>query len=130
MNTQNKLFCTFTKLDEIDKLVETIKNKYIVLYNKIFILYIKTNDEYVLTYNIDTGNISNIPQNTIFLHRKKETNSLYSINALNQLIKSLNNGVLNHTYPINWHEYKNCILITQHGELKKLDTKVYKIINK
>jgi hypothetical protein len=50
-------------------------------------LHIKSNDEYVCTYNVDQPNINNIPENTILVHRKKETNTLYTINALNELIK-------------------------------------------
>ena len=98
------------------------------MYNKMFALYIKSNDEYVLTYNVDQGNISEIPKNTILVHRKKETNTLYTINALNELIKSLNGGVVDTKFPIDWQHYRNCILLTQHNELKQLNTKIYKII--
>jgi hypothetical protein len=31
------------------------------------------------------NNVSEIPENTILVHRKKETNTLYTINALNEL---------------------------------------------
>lgn len=129
MNVQNKLFCTFTKIDEIEELVESIHGKYEIIHKKIFALHIKNSHEYVLTYNIELGNITEIPSNTILVHRKKETNSLYSINALNELIKSLNGGVLDFKFVIDWNNYRNCILLTQQGELKKLDTKIYKIIN-
>jgi hypothetical protein len=93
-----------------------------------FALYIKSNDEYVLTYNVDQGNISEIPDNTILVHRKKDTNTLYTINALNELIKSLNGGVVDTKFPIDWQHYRNCILLTQHNELKQLNTKIHKII--
>ena len=93
-----------------------------------FALYIKSNDEYVLTYNVDQGNVSEIPKNTILVHRKKETNTLYTINALNELIKSLNGGVVDTKFPIDWQHYRNCILLTQHNELKQLNTKIHKII--
>tara|TARA_B100001093_G_scaffold237161_2_gene227287 strand:+ start:5134 stop:5592 length:459 start_codon:yes stop_codon:yes gene_type:complete len=124
----NKLFCTFTNLSELDGLVETLSSKYSIMYNKIFALYIKSSDEYVLTYNVDQGNVSEIPDNTILVHRKKETNTLYTINALNELIKSLNGGVVDTKFPINWKHYRNCILLTQHNELKQLNTKIHKII--
>jgi hypothetical protein len=67
-------------------------------------------------------------ENTILLHRKKESNTLYTINALNDLIKSLNGGTLDTSYIIDWNDYKNCILLTHSGDLRKLDTKIYKII--
>lgn len=125
----NRLFCTFTQLDDMDTLIHEVSNKYDILYNKMFALQIKSNNEYVITYNVDQGNISSIPENTILVHRKKETNTLYTINALNTLIKSLNNGVVDTKFPINWQHYKNCILLTQHNELKQLNTKIYKIID-
>lgn len=125
----NRLFCTFTQLDDLDTLIYEVSNSYDILYKKIFVLQVKSNEEYVITYNVDQGNISSIPENTILVHRKKETNTLYTINALNTLIKSLNNGIVDTKFPIDWQHYRNCILLTQHNELKQLNTKIYKIIN-
>lgn len=125
----NRLFCTFTQLDDLDTLIYEVSNSYDILYKKIFVLQVKSNEEYVITYNVDQGNISSIPKNTILVHRKKETNTLYTINALNTLIKSLNEGIVDTKFPIDWQHYRNCILLTQHNELKQLNTKIYKIIN-
>ena len=124
----NKLFCTFTTLEDIDDLVYSIQSKYTVMYNKIFVLEVKNNNEYVLTYNIEMANIASIPENTILVHRKKESNTLYTINALNELIKSLNGGVVDTRFQIDWQHYKNTILLTQQNELKQLRTKIYEII--
>ena len=124
----NRLFCSFTTLDGIDPLVESITNSYTIMYNKMFVLYIKSTDEYVVTYNVEQGNVSNIPDNTILVHRKKESNTLYTINALNELIKKLNGGVVNPKFVIDWQHYKNCMLLTNHNELKQLNTKIYKIV--
>ena len=98
------------------------------MYNKIFILEVKDNNEYVLTYNIEMSNIANIPENTILVHRKKESNTLYTINALNELIKKLNGGVVDTRFQIDWQHYKNTILLTQQNELKQLKTKIHEII--
>ncbi len=124
----NRLFATFTTLDELDGLLENITSQYDILYRKIFVLYIKSNDEYVCTYNVEQGNVNSIPQNTILVHRKKESNTLYTINALNELIKKLNGGVVDTKFPINWQHYRNTVLLTQHNELKQLKTKIYKIL--
>ena len=124
----NKLFCTFTTLEGIDGLIKELTSRYSIMYNKMFVLYIKSNDEYVVTYNVDQGNVQDIPENTILVHRKKDTNTLYTINALNELIKSLNGGVVDTKFPIDWQHYKNCVLLTQHNELKQLNTKIHKII--
>jgi hypothetical protein len=124
----NRLFCTFTTLDKLDTLIKELSSKYIIMYNKMFALQVKSNSEYVVTYNVDQGNINDIPENTILVHRKKESNTLYTINALNELIKKLNNGVVDTKFPINWQHYRNCILLTQHNEIKQLNTKIHKII--
>lgn len=127
-DVNNKLFCTFVPLNEVDSFIKEITSEYTILYNKIFILHIKSNDEYVCTYNVDQPNINNIPENTILVHRKKETNTLYTINALNELIKSLNEGIVDTAFRINWQHYKNTILLTQQGDLKLLRTKIYDIV--
>lgn len=124
----NKLLCTFVSEDMIDDMIDSIANAYSIMYNKMFVLFIKSTGEYVITYNIDQGNVGRIPQNTIMVHRKKEFNVLYSVNALNELIKKLNGGVVDIKFPINWQHYKNCILLTNQGELKQLNTKIYKIV--
>jgi len=124
----NKLFCTFTDLGGLDALLAEIQDKYTIIYNKLFVLEIIGKDEYVVTYNVDQGNVHSIPENTILVHRKKESNTLYTINALNELIKKLNGGVVDTKYQVNWQHYNNCILLTQHNELNQLNTKIYKII--
>jgi hypothetical protein len=124
----NKLFCTFTRLEDVDSLVSDITGLYNVMYNKLFVLQIKNSDEYVVTYNIDQGNITSIPENTILVHRKKESNTLYTINALNELIKQLNNGIVDIKYKVEWNHYKNSILLTQHNDFKQLQTKIFKVI--
>jgi len=124
-----RLFATFTTLSELDGLIEDVKTTYTIQYNKIFALQITESDEYVLTYNVDGGNVNTIPENTILLHRKKESNTLYTINALNELIKKLNGGVVDVNYKVDWNHYRNCILLTQHNSLKQLNTKIHRIID-
>lgn len=124
----NKLFCTFTTLEDLDDLVNDLTNRYEIMYNKMFVLHVKSNDEYVITYNVEQANVASIPANTILVHRKKDTNTLYTINALNELIKSLNGGVVDPRYRIEWQHYKNTILLTQQNELKQLKTKIHTII--
>ena len=129
MALTNKLFCTFVEEQQIDGFIEDIKNYYTIAYNKIFVLYVKSNNEYVCTYNIMETEIDEIPYNTILVHRKKESNTLYTINALNALIRQLNNGVLDTRFIVNWADYKNCILLNTGPELRRLDTAIYKIID-
>jgi len=128
IDLNNKLFCTFTSLENLDRLVEDLQSQYTIMYNKMFVLHIKSNNEYVVTYNVDQGNVSSIPENTILVHRKKDSNTLYTINALNELIKGLNGGIVDSRYRVNWQHYRNTILLTQQNELKELKTKIHKII--
>ena len=124
----NKLFCTFSTEETLDDVLTSIKEKYRIVYNKIFVLYSKSQNEYICTYNVDFGNVSTFLENTILVHRKKETNTLYTINALNTLIKELNNGQLDNSYKVNWTDYRNCILLTKGPELKRINTKLFNII--
>lgn len=125
----NKLFCTFTTREGLDSLISDITSQYGIMYNKMFVLEIKDSEELVVTYNVDQGNINAIPANTILVHRKKESNTLYTINALNELIKSLNDGVVDRRYRVEWMHYRNTILLTQQSDLKQLKTKIFKIID-
>lgn len=124
----NKLFCTFSTEEELNPTLDLIKEKYKIIYNKIFVLYSKSQNEYIMTYNVDFGNISNFLPNTILVHRKKESNTLYTINALNTLIKELNGGVLDTSYRVNWQDFRNCILLTKGSELKRINTKLFNIV--
>ena len=127
----NRLYCTFATLDDFEEVINHIKLSYVILFNKIFVLESLDGETIMLTYNVDMNNSSSesMVDNTILVHRKKQTNTLYTINALNELIKSLNNGVLDKTYTINWENYKNCILLIQAEGFNRIDTKIKEIIN-
>lgn len=128
IDVNNKLFCTFVDEEFIDEQIRNISSSYDIMYNKMFVLFIKSTGEYVITYNVEQGNVNGIPENTILVHRKKDTNTLYTINALNTLIKSLNGGVVDPKFRVDWQHYRNCILLTQQNELRQLNTKVHNII--
>jgi len=80
------------------------------------------------TYNVEASTDITILDNTISLHRKKNTNTLYTINALNRLIESVNNGVLDTSFQVDWENYRNCMLLTNDTGLKRVDTEVHEII--
>jgi len=124
----NKLFCTFATEDTLDGVLAEVQDRYKIIYNKIFVLYAKSQDEYICTYNVDFGNVGTFLDNTILVHRKKESNTLYTINALNTLIKELNDGQLDNSFRVNWGDYKNCVLLTKGPELKRVNTKLHRII--
>ena len=128
MKTQ--LLCTFTKTKMLTKTVDKIINVYDILYNKIFILNNeKDKSELMCTYNIESSqNIQTLPD-TISLHRKKQTNTLYTINALNECIKTVNNGILDTSFQLNWENYRNSILVTNDDGLRRIDTSIKEVIH-
>ena len=127
----NRLYCTFTNIDDLEMVTNTIQSSYVILFDKIFVLESLEDDKIMLTYNVDMNNSARdtMIDNTILVHRKKQTNTLYTINALNELIKSLNNGVIDKSFAVNWNDYKNCILLIQAEGFNRIDTKIKEIIN-
>jgi hypothetical protein len=117
---------------ELDHIVEKVTSSYKLVFNKIYILEnTQDSNQVVLTYNITKMDANNIvpPPSTISVHRKKQTNTIYTINAINKLIEQKNNGVLDKSYRIDWEELKNCVLVTAYGKLKVVNTKLLKIID-
>ena len=77
---------------------------------------------------------SNIVKNTISLHRKKDINSLYTLNALNEVIRSQNNGELDEKISVDWEDYKNTVLVTYKEDdgtnvLRKINTRLISVVN-
>lgn len=129
MKTQ--LLCTFTTKEELQNTLQQIREIYHIVYNYIYILQNKSSlDELFITYNIDTAFQPSTPlENTILIHRKKESNTLYTINALNELVKEENGGVLNSNFVIDWPKFKNSIILTNATGTKKIQTRVFEVIS-
>ena len=123
-----RLLCTFTTEDNLQSVINDISTNYDILNGKIFILQLSENPELACTYNIESGNLSNLLDNTISIHRRKENNVLYTINGLNYLIKSLNNNILDKGFKINWENYSNSALLVTDGELVIHQLQIYKIV--
>ena len=127
----NRLYCTFTTLNDYEEVTNTIQSSYVILFNKLFVLESLDGEKIMLTYNVDMNNsaVNSMMDNTILVHRKKQTNTLYTINALNEVIKSLNGGVLDKSFTVDWNDYRNCILLIQTEGFNRIDTKIKTIIN-
>ena len=123
-----RLLCTFTTEDNLQSVINDISTNYDILNGKIFILQLSENTELACTYNIESGNLSNLLDNTISIHRRKENNVLYTINGLNYLIKSLNNNILDKEYKVNWDDYSNSALLVTDGQLVIHQLQIYKIV--
>lgn len=128
MKTQ--LLCTFTTREELQNTLQSIRETYHIVYNYIYVLQNKGNlDELFITYNIDTQYKPEYPlRDTILVHRKKQSNTLYTINALNELVKEENGGVLDKSFTIDWEKFKNSIIVTNTEGTKKISTRIYEVI--
>ena len=130
MKTQ--LLCTFTNKDSLDEIIENIANTYTIAFGKIYVLQNENNiNELICTYNVDIGDgiDYNKVKGTISLHRKKHSNTLYTINALNEVISNLNNGVVDSKFIVPWENFKNTLLVTNSDGLNRIDTRIFKIHN-
>ena len=129
MKTQ--LLCTFVKRNRFKEIMGIIIACNDIVFDKIYVFQ-NENDysQLICTYNVeyDEDFMQGIPD-TISLHRKKDTNTLYTINALNDLIRELNDGKLDKTFPIEWKNYRNSLLLTGEDGLNKIPTRIYTIVN-
>lgn len=128
MKTQ--LLCTFTSKEELQNTLQTIRETYHIVYNYIYVLQNKSNlEELFITYNIDTEYKPTYPlKDTILVHRKKQSNTLYTINALNELVKEENGGVLDKSFSVDWDKFKNSIIVTNTEGTKKISTRIFEVI--
>ena len=129
MKTQ--LLCTFTKRNIFNQTIDIIIRCNEIVFDKIYVF--QNENEYnqlICTYNVeyDEDFVEGVPD-TISLHRKKNTNTLYTINALNDLIRELNGGKLDKSFPIEWVNYRNSLLLTNEEGLNKIPTRIYTIVD-
>jgi hypothetical protein len=122
--------CTFTTKEKLQDQLQQIRETYHIVYNYIYVLQNKSDlDELFVTYNIDTAYKPEKPlTDTILVHRKKQSNTLYTINALNELIKEENGGTLDKSFTVDWDKFKNSIIVTNVDGTKKINTRVFDII--
>ena len=134
---ETQLLCTFCKSDELIDICQQISKKYQVVSNKIFILenikeaediYSDDEQQLILTYNVTNADLSDVLNSTISVHRKKQTNTIYTINALNKLIMEKNNRILDKRFRVDWEELENMVLVTAYCKLKRIPTQVKQIL--
>lgn len=124
-----QLVCLFTVEQDLDHTIIMIEKTYDLVYKKIFILSIEGSEELICSFNINKATIiKRMLPGAMIVHRRKETNTLFTVNSLNVLVKQENNGILDTSYVIDWSKYSNQFLIASNNELRQLKTKVYQII--
>ena len=131
MNEKRQLLCTFADINSFKTAIEEIR-KFYTVYNNRFFVFSNMNvpKEVFITYNIvsEGREFPKFP-NTISIHRKKQTNTLYTLNAMNQIIKDENNGVFDKTFSVNWESYNNSLIITGTPLIKVLPIKILEVVN-
>jgi hypothetical protein len=127
MKTQ--LLCTFTNKDNLTDVLREIRETYNVC-NLIYVFSNKKDrEEIFITYNVENlDSEQGMLENTISVHRKKESNTIYTINALNQMVKDQNGGVLDKTFILDWQKYKNSIVLTNLSGLRVIPISIFDII--
>ena len=131
MEMKTQLLCTFTDKVGYKEVIETIKNNFQIAFNYIYVLQNKElPNELYITYNIVSEDITNkINLKTILVHRKKHSNTLYTINALNNVIMEATGGQLDNKFEVDWEKFRNCILVTNTEGVKKIYTRVFDVID-
>lgn len=128
MNTQ--LLCLFTTVLELNESYDFIVNSYVITNPNIFVLESKVRpEELFITFNVEKGSAPiESKWKTILVHRKKQTNTIYTINALNEVVKSFTGGQTDNSFVIDWEQFHSCILTTANSGYKKIPTKIHKQI--
>ena len=126
MRTQ--LLCTFAHRSDINIVTEYIQTNYMIPERRIFVFSnADVADNLYCTYN--ANETTRRGQNTISIHRKKETNTLYTVNALNEVIRAVNNGILDKTYQLDWTQYQNSFILTDDAGFRVIDLLFFKKIS-
>ncbi|CAB4155249.1 hypothetical protein UFOVP1307_202 [uncultured Caudovirales phage] len=125
---KTQLLCTFAHKSDINIVVEYVQQSYVIPEKRIFVFAnADASNNLYCTYNADAG--TQRGQNTISIHRKKETNTLYTVNALNEVIRSVNNGILDKTYQLDWTMYQNSFILTDPIGYRVIDLLFFKKIS-
>lgn len=123
------LLCTFAHVADLKLIVDYIEKNYELEKNAIYVFENSNNsEELYCTYNVVATTVTS--ENTILIHRKKETNTLYTINALNEIIQTINNGILDKHYVLDWERYRNSLLMTIKGEVITIPLLLRTVIKK
>ena len=125
-----QLLCTFSNAKDFRTVAEEVRKFYEVYSNRVFAFVNAQNlKEIYLTYNV-LNMRKDAPKfpNTILIHRKKQTNTLYTLNAMNRLIEE-EHGCADKTYVVNWKLYENSLIITGDVSIRIIPLKISSILD-
>jgi len=127
---QKQLLCTFANSLNYNQIIEEVKDQYDLIDRKLFVFVNEKNlKELYLTFNVLKGQQNNRYKGTISIHRKKQTNTLYTLNAMNKLIAEENGGVFDNKFQLQWELYKDCIILTNEIGVKVVPLKLFSIVS-
>lgn len=126
---KRQLLCTFTVNDSLSLTLDYLETYFKISNSKVYLYREEENlSNLILVYNIEENLRDGLAKNTILVHRKKHSNTVYTINALNSLITRVNNGVLDKSYQVNWDNYKDTLLIIKDNDLVLVNLQFSKVI--
>lgn len=131
---ERKLMVSFVLKNKIKKFVNFLYSNNIT--EKIFILESESQENvWLVSYNIRKNvDLRSLREygvlNTLSVQRNKESNTLYSINALNLIIteqsEKLNKS--KDEIQMDWSKYTNTVLTLSNGKLNRIETNLRKYI--
>jgi len=122
---RTQLLCTFAHQSDLNIITDYIQKSYTIPEQRIFVFSnAEVPSQLYCTYNVDASETRG--QNTISIHRKKETNTLYTVNALNAIIRRVNNGVLDKTFQVDWDNYQNSFILTDGDDYRVVELVFFK----
>lgn len=125
------LFCTFSTIENYKNVIKEIRNFYTDVGRNIFVFSDGNNKHnIVLSYSVFfiDKKFDRLPR-TIGVHRKKETNTLYTLNAMNILISEENHGIFNENIILDWELYRNSLILSSDVSVKIIPLSLLSIDN-
>ncbi len=133
---QSKLLCSFVLRKKANLYLDYLNKENLT--DKVFILEnVKDSNIVLFTFNLLDKNrmLKNLKEygclNSIALQRNKNTNTVYTIDALNVLLE--NRRMITEENKkdiiIDWSKYTNSLLLVSDDKINKIDTKLLKIIS-
>jgi len=124
-----KLFLKFSTKSTHTSDLQYLRSKLTDITNVKFFLFENLLDKNVvfMTFNTTTD-LKNI-KDLITIHRKSETNTFYTLNAMNRLISDENAGEFKKNFAIDWTLYRDTVILTGKISSRIIPIRFLDIIN-
>ena len=118
--TKDSLICTMLHSENLQLQIRNILDrlKHNLYEGKVLVLDLHSSgpnhDHYAITYNIK-GYVETLPYNSFKINRRKDSKTMYTIDALNRMDKI--DG-----YDVDWEKYTNSLCVEKGGKLQVYST--------